>query len=122
MENLMNLLKTTILAVSILSITACGTLSSRFTETGDKRFSPLSEDCPVNIYTTRPEKKFFELGVIDISLQCAPFSCERERISSAGSTRDFISKDVCKAGGNAILLWESTFDLYMKATVIRVED
>ncbi|MGK0247891.1 MAG: hypothetical protein ACI910_000619 [Oleispira sp.] len=118
----MNILKAFVLAVSIFSVTACGTLSSQFTETGDKRFEPLSETCPVNIYTTRPEKKFYELGVIDINFECAPFGCEREKISSAGSTRDFIAKDVCKAGGNAILLWESTYNLYMKATVIRVED
>ncbi|MFY0640556.1 MAG: hypothetical protein JXR16_05890 [Bermanella sp.] len=118
----MNIFKSTVLAVSVLSVTACGTISSRFTETGDHRFDALSEDCQVNIYTTRPEKKFYELGVVDINLSCAPFGCPRETISSAGATRDFIAKDVCKAGGNAVLLWESTFDLYMKATVIRVED
>lgn len=108
----------------VLGMTGCSSLQTDFTKTGDSSFEPIVGDCEVSIYTTSPKKPFVEVGIIDADLFCGPFQfCGvKDNLKTASKFRDFVKNDVCKAGGNAIFLWESTFNLYMKATVIKVED
>jgi hypothetical protein len=95
--------------------TACA--STDFSKTGDYSSDKLADNCPITIYTTAPKKEFNELGVIDISNFCFIY-CGGN--STANGAKNIVQKDVCQAGGNAILLWESTAGgLYKKATVIK---
>ena len=111
---------TLICATGILTLSGCASLTKEFTATGDHKFEPREKGCDINVYMTNPKKEFYEVGVIDISAGCAPFGCPAKKLKTASSVKNLVRDDVCKAGGNAILLWEANGDgLYKKATVIK---
>ena len=111
----------------LAGITACTSMSTTvdFTETGDESYSPLPPNCDVTIYASRPKRNFDELGIIDIAYTCqsGPFiGHECPDVDKASFIRDLVRGDVCKSGGNAILLWEANgLGGYTKVTVVRVK-
>ncbi len=103
-------------------IASCASTSTNFTETGNIKHSSLSDDCNVTIYTTKPKMDFDELGIIDVTYKCTPpFSWCPEDMNKASFFREVVKPEVCRAGGNAILLWESNGWAYTKTTVIRTK-
>lgn len=105
------------LATCVL-LSSCGSVSKSFTQTGDISYPAILKDCTVSIYTTRPKKEFDELGIIDFSIRGGPFMPD---IHDAGYIKEYVKEDVCKAGGNAILLWESLGMYYSKVTIIKTK-
>ncbi len=116
-----------LLILFLAGLTACTSMSTtvNFTETGDENYSSLKSDCDVTIYASRPKRNFDELGIIDIAHTCqsGPFiGYECPDVDKASFVRDLVRGDVCKSGGNAILLWEANGQgRYTKVTVVRVK-
>ncbi|WP_283788502.1 hypothetical protein QNI23_001250 [Bermanella sp. WJH001] len=108
-----------ILTFIALFLTACTSIQPIFSKTGDITLSPLKENCPIKVYTAQPKHEFDEIGIID--LHCGANGCPVESAIASG-VKKIVSKKVCKAGGNAILLWEANgHGVYTKATVIKTK-
>ena len=108
---------TSTFALSLL--TACGSVSTSFTKTGDIQLPALANDCPISIYTTPPKKEFDELGIVDLDLF---YGYTQPKAKKASDVKALVSEHVCEAGGNAILLWEANgAGHYTKVTVIKTK-
>lgn len=106
-----------ILSTTILT-SACSIVTTNLTKTGDKEYPPLSEDCPVTIYTSHPQKEYYEIGVVDLDVALWGFT--RPNISKANKVKDRVSDEVCELGGNGIFLWEADGGgYYRKVTIVR---
>jgi len=94
----------------------------KFTETGDKTFAALTKNCKIRVYTTKPSKKYHEIGVIEWSGWSPSGGVLTAGPGSVAEAKEKAQPEVCKNGGNALLLWEANaIGHYPKATVIRVE-
>lgn len=112
----MNINRKLIALASVVVITGCSPITN-FTKTGDITADPRALDCDFKIYTSHPKHDFDEIGVIDLSPNGC-FKCP----DTASNVKEFVQEDVCKAGGNAILLWEANgHGNYLKTTVIKTK-
>ena len=104
-----------------VALSACSSVSSSYSKTGDSEYPALDEECPISIYTISPKKEYEELGVIDLDLFHGIIFTE-PKAKKASDIKTLVAKDVCAAGGNGILLWEANGSgFYTKTTVIRTK-
>ncbi|MCP5334800.1 MAG: hypothetical protein H7A08_03795 [Oceanospirillaceae bacterium] len=101
----------------IATLTACAAYTE-FSPTGDRVAESKPENCDFFVYSTPPQRKYFEIGILDIKpMEC--ITCP----NTASNVKKIAAKDVCNAGGDAVLLWEANgWGMYLKATVIKFED
>ena len=122
----MNRIVLTGILSSALMASGCAYYSVDISKSGGSHFSSYKENCQVDIYTTKPDKPFKEVGIVDVTYHHRAgylFSSAyyvTDKLKVASGFRDHIAKDVCKVGGNAILLHEKDFT-YKIATILRVE-
>ena len=113
-----NYLKAFVLLLAVFTINACTSVTPYFSKTGVTVTEPLPDNCDVTVFSTRPPVKYEELGVLDLDVFIG-FS-RPDYLRRAGKFKEKFSSEICRAGGNGILLWESVGDLYLKATVIKL--
>ena len=112
----MNIKKTVLLAIPLLLAACTITPVTKLTHSGDAKFEPLEPSCELTIYTTQPKKNFVEVGMVDAQKCHFWHGCP----TNATDAVEMFRKDVCSAGGNAVLLWEvNGYGRYLKATAIR---
>jgi len=101
-----------------LFLTGC---FATFTKTGEFSASPRSADCNFTVYTTTPPRRFDEIGLIEFGGNM--FEGSAGGPGSVSSVKSKATEEVCKNGGNGLLLWETNgFGNYKKATVVYVHD
>ena len=106
-------MKKSILLSTIL-LTSCAT--SDFTKTGHYQAPASSENCEYTIYTTQPKAPFEEIGLIEFNSGMFGFP------TNLSTVKKMSNADVCKNGGNALLVWEANgVGGYVKATVIHLQ-
>jgi hypothetical protein len=111
----MNIKKIAVLAPALL-LSGC---FATFTKTGEYTAAPRSVDCDFTVYTTSPKKNYEEVGLIEFDGNF--FEGSYGGPGSVSSVKDRSSLEVCKNGGNGLLLWETNgAGNYKKATVIYV--
>ena len=74
-------------------------------------------DCPFDVITSRPEREFQVVGVIDIEA----FSV-RNLPGDEAAFRKAVAKAVCKAGGDAVIPGVNGDKRYVLATVVKWVD
>jgi len=106
------------LTILALSLSGCSLVSTNYSKTGEATADALPKNCPVTVYTTHPKRDFQELGMVEIDVSFYGFV--RPNINNISAIKEKASEFVCKAGGNAILLWEANgAGEYRKITVIK---
>jgi hypothetical protein len=81
-----------------------------YVPTTQTRAAPKPENCDFELLTTRPDRPYDELGIVEPAVK---------RASSVVEFRDRIRADVCRAGGDAVLSEIGGSGLYERGTVIR---
>jgi len=113
-------MKTKIVAVLAPALLLTGCFAT-FTKTGEFTASPRSIDCDFTVYTTTPKRNFDEIGLIEFGGNMLEGSAGGP--GSVSSVKSKSAEEVCRNGGNGLLLWETNgFGNYKKATVIYVHD
>ena len=102
---------------TIFSSFALGCGSTSLTRAGAAQ-SPHSPDCEYQIYTTSPNSPFIEVGTIDVS----PGYAGVNWTSDLGSFKQKIRSQVCEAGGDAAIALANGDGLYVKATVLKMNE
>lgn len=88
-----------------------GCVKYNFSYTNDLELRPRPSDCKYRIFTSQPQVKFEEIGIITFG---AVFP---QTIADVKRQAD---RDVCASGANGLILWESNeAGRYIKATVIK---
>ena len=106
---------TVISAVTLLAGCAISPATAHFSKTGDFSSKERSVDCKYSVYTTVPKKSYEEVGVI--AFIDVPHALPR----TIEYVRQISNKEICKNGGNGLLLWEANgYGGYTKGTVIFV--
>lgn len=99
--------------IASLLVTACS--STTYTKTGSFTPVTLSENCDFEVYTTRPNKEFEEVGIVEFSAGDAFLP------SNVGKVKSMSQEYVCSSGGNALLVWEANgMGNFTKATIIYI--
>jgi len=109
-----------VLMIVVLTVSACSS-SASFTKTGDYTENlKKSKKCDVTIYTTHPNAKYYEIGLIEFSGDF--WGGNFGGASSVTDAKEMTSDIVCNNGGNGLFLWEANgAGNYKKATVVYVE-
>lgn len=81
-----------------------------FTKTTTVAAPAREATCTFEIFTTRPDRAFDELGIIDVT---------DFRPETAAEFRNVAQSKVCAAGGDAVLAEVNGYGLYVRGTVIR---
>ncbi|MCH9690547.1 MAG: hypothetical protein K0U59_00600 [Gammaproteobacteria bacterium] len=101
--------------ITLLFLAGCSGV--HFSKTGT--LEPLAREpgCGYAVYTTMPERKFSELGVISFTGPPA------RKPKTVDKVRELSGETICTAGGNALLLWDvNGYGTFLKGTVIQVQD
>ena len=98
---------------------ACTSITPNYSSTGLYDAASLSENCDVAVFTSVPPVKYVELGVIELDVIFG--FTKPDYLTNAGKFRDQFRVDVCRAGGNGLLLWEAYGSAYLKATVVKFD-
>ncbi len=103
------------------SLLAAGcTAGTEYTASSSVRAQPKPDNCSFDVLTTRPQRPFEELGIIDFTGGMTHASGRRAGVpDSASALRDKAAQTVCRAGGDAILADVNGLGQYVRATVIR---
>lgn len=105
------------LALSVSGLTACASGPRYlFTSTTHEAAQPLPMTCSVELFSTRPERHFVELGVLEFN------SSSQGAVHTAGEFLTAVQVPTCQVGGNAILTEINGFGYYVRGTVIRWVD
>jgi|SRR5467141_3707706 len=84
------------------------------------RSQPKPENCSFDILTTRPQRIFDELGIIDFTGGLVDGTGRRAGLpDNAAELKDKTAQTVCGAGGDAVLAEVNGRGQYIRATVIR---
>lgn len=76
--------------------------SATFTRTGDYLGAPqFDDDCSIVAYTMIPRRKFREIGTINY------FRGDTNGAISPDHAINLAREDICRHGGNGLILWES---------------
>lgn len=97
----------------LLPFVAVGCFSIKYASTTTHKNAPKPSNCQYDFLTTRPNRGFVQLGVIDVDYHSAD-SCS----SAARMTRLF-RPYVCRAGGDAAIVSIDKFGCYSKAAVVK---
>ena len=113
-------MKILILSVSAFFLTSCTTVN--FSKTGILEAKSKNVGCEFSIYTTQPNQEFDELGVVEFGGYSFWSGKACPGPNSVADAKEKSAEYVCKAGGNALLLWEANaFGCYLKATVVNIQ-
>lgn len=110
-----------ILTSIVLSAALSGCATATFTKTGDNSFSPRGVGCDFTIYTTKPDYPYKEVGLMEFTGNYFD-GFKAGGPDSVTEAKDASADEVCKSGGNGLLLWEANgLGKYKKAIVVYVE-
>src|SRR5712664_4077055 len=103
------------------SLLAVGCIAgTEYTASSSVRAQPKPESCSFDVLTTRPQRAFEELGIIDFTGGMISSSGRRAGVpDSASALKDKAAQTVCGAGGDAVLEDVNGLGQYVRATVIR---
>jgi hypothetical protein len=102
------------------SLLAVGCATPQYTPASSVRAQPKPADCSFDILTTRPQRLFDELGIIDFTGGLIYQTGRRAGLpESASELKDKTATTVCRAGGDAVLADVNGLGQYVRATVIR---
>jgi len=93
-----------------LAFAAAGCSTYRYEQSTSITAPPKPANCSFDILTSRPDRPYDELGVLDP---------QRAALGDLASFREAIGADVCRAGGDAVVAEFSSQGYYMSGTVIR---
>jgi hypothetical protein len=103
----------------VLPLAACAA-TPQYTATSSVRTASRPENCSFDVLTTRPQRSFDELGVIDFTGGAIAKTGQRTGVpDNAAGLKEKVSKTVCRAGGDAVLADVNGLGEYFRATVIR---
>jgi len=106
-------------AASLLAV-GCAAAQTQYTATSSVRAQPKPESCSFDVLTTRPQRPFEELGIIDFTGGVVYKTGHRAGLpDSASELKDKAAQTVCRAGGDAVLADVNGLGQYVRATVIR---
>ncbi|MBL0220383.1 MAG: hypothetical protein IPQ07_41750 [Myxococcales bacterium] len=92
----------------------CGAATKyTYSPSGGGAANPKPDQCTYEVLTTPPGKPFDELGVLDVNPGRGQIP------ESIPAFRSMATAGVCKAGGDAVIVFANGFGQYMKGTVIR---
>jgi hypothetical protein len=97
------------LLVVLIAIAGC--VGYKYSTTTSVTAPSKPESCEFDVLSTRPDRPYDELGVLETS---AGYEAR-----SVSSFRDAILRDVCRAGGDAVLAEVNGLGHYVRGTVIR---
>lgn len=101
-------------ALALGALTSGCAAHAHFTRTTTAQAAPREPTCAFEVFTTRPDRPYDELGVIE--------DPKREGWRSISRVSDFIDvsrQSVCEAGGDAVLAEVNGMGIYVRGTVIR---
>ncbi|MFL5311754.1 MAG: hypothetical protein ACJ79H_15010 [Myxococcales bacterium] len=105
-------------AASLLAI-GCAA-QPQYMATTSVRAQPKPENCSFDILTTRPQRIFDELGIIDFTGGLIGQNGRRAGLpDNAAELKEKTARSVCDAGGDAVLAEVNGLGQYIRATVIR---
>jgi hypothetical protein len=105
-------------AVSLLAI-GCAA-ETHYTASSSLRAQPKPDNCSFEVLSTRPQRLFEELGIIDFTGGVIYQNGHRSGVpDSASALKDKAAQTVCRAGGDALLADVNGLGEYVRATVIR---
>ena len=100
------------LPIVLVAMAGCGG-SYRYAQTTSVTAPAKPETCSFDVLSTRPDRPYDELGVLD-------FSGDQMAVAkSVTSFRDRVRPHVCGAGGDAVLAEVNGVGYYVRGTVIR---
>ncbi|HVU51912.1 MAG TPA: hypothetical protein VHL80_14545 [Polyangia bacterium] len=96
-----------------VALVGCG---YSYTQTTQNAAPPKPESCSFDVLTTRPERPYVELGVLE------PQGSPGSGAANASDFRSRISDAVCHAGGDAVLTQVNGLGNYVRGTVIKYKE
>ena len=107
----------------ILLLLAAGcSAEMRYTPTkASKDVAAKAADCSIDVLSTRPDRPFDELGIIDFAGGVVGKNTgQRSGVpDSAGELKEKVRPEVCRAGGDAVISEINGVCQYVRATVVR---
>src|SRR5688572_10856023 len=81
--------------IVLLLVAGCVPLSYAWTPASAKAVSPKPDNCKVEVFTSQPEQAYEELGTVKHYNGTPPKQAEKLRAA--------VAKQVCSAGGDAVI-------------------
>lgn len=97
--------------VLALLAAGCAPVTYAWTPASSKPVSPKPDNCKVEVVTSQPEASYEELGALSHYNGTAPKDAEKFRAA--------VAKQVCGAGGDAVIAIADAKGEYTKGTVIK---
>ena len=98
------------LAIVLCVASSCASVAYSYTPSGATRSSPSPPGCEFTVATTRPDGNLEDLGVLEMTSNCA---------HNATEFREAVAEQVCRAGGNLVVPDVAGAECYRRATVFR---
>ena len=98
--------------MAFLAMMLAGCSAYRYTPTTPHRSAPKPADCTFELLTTRPDRPFDEMGVLEVEVSGV----------EAGSAGDFIRlvrEQTCQAGADAVLAEVNGRGNYVRGTLLK---
>jgi hypothetical protein len=102
-----------LILVVLLGAGACGPLRYKYVPTTANKAAARAAGCSFEILTTRPDRPFIELGVLELD--------DGRTTQSVGQYRTAVAQDVCAVGGDAVLAEINGNAFYVRGTVIKYQ-
>jgi hypothetical protein len=99
-----------------LLLFVAGCFGYQYTPTTQNAAAAKPQNCSFDLLTTRPERPYVELGVLES--QGSPGS----GAANAGIFKSRIGEQVCQVGGDAVLTEVNGLGNYVRGTVIKFKD
>ena len=97
-----------------------GCASATFSRVGEHTATALPENCKVTVLVSKPSKSYKEIGVINFSGSF--FTGAMDGPASPEEALKMSRSEICKNGGNGLILWEANgAGRFKKGTVVRID-
>jgi hypothetical protein len=99
--------------LALLCAGACGPLHYKYVPTTANKAAARAPGCSFEILTTRPDRPYIELGVLELD--------DGRTTQSVAQYRAAVAPDVCAVGGDAVLAEINGNAFYVRGTVIEYQ-
>ena len=97
--------------LALVFVAGCVPVTYAFTPSSNRPLSPRPENCAIDVVTSTPEKNYEELGTLEHYNGDVP--------KDTGKFKSAVHKQVCQAGGDAVIAISNENGRYAKGSVIK---